>query len=180
MGHRSLQQKQKFSGTTVVLASDCFNPNLKASMFGPVFRGLKPPVPSVAAKYNCSTRAGQSLWICFPPWICSPPWATTASRRESESSPSPGRPYTMKNLWFAALLREYFQEHFESLQPPHTNSSFPTISSKDARTNEEPATQFLPSRFSGFRTAVDSCIFRVQERPACGERHSDESDGGSK
>jgi len=61
-GLRSTKQPAgRYPLTRPFAKSDCFNPSLKASMFGPVFRGLKPPVPYVAAKCNCSTRTQLAL-----------------------------------------------------------------------------------------------------------------------
>jgi hypothetical protein len=42
----ALYQKQICLNTTAVLASECPDPGLKAPIFGPFFRGLKPPAPS--------------------------------------------------------------------------------------------------------------------------------------
>jgi hypothetical protein len=47
---------------TVVVALRCLDPGLKASPFGPIFRGLKPPAPSGITIYNRRTRS-------LAPWL---------------------------------------------------------------------------------------------------------------
>src|SRR6185437_6585472 len=49
--------KKKLSpNTTVVLPSYDSDPGLKALVFGPFFRGLKPPAPSAIAVCNCGSK----------------------------------------------------------------------------------------------------------------------------
>jgi hypothetical protein len=59
MGHRSLQQKQNFSSTTVAVISGWFDPGLKALLIQSFFRGQKAPTPSEFCICDCSTSKPQ-------------------------------------------------------------------------------------------------------------------------
>ena len=55
--HRMPRRRSKRPpNTTVLVPSDDFGPGLKATLFRPLFRGLKAPGPSGTAICSCSTE----------------------------------------------------------------------------------------------------------------------------